>query len=157
MRVPFQILALPYRKREGEWEFCVFHRTEPDEWQFASGGGEDDETPEQAAFREIWEETGVRAEALTRLSSMGSVPANVFRAENRAHWPRDTYVVPEYHFAFACEQEIVLSHEHRECVWLRYGDAQERLKWDSNRTALYELWCRLNGRLEETLVKGANR
>ncbi|MBR3741919.1 MAG: NUDIX domain-containing protein [Clostridia bacterium] len=153
MRAPFQILALPYRKRGEAWEFCVFHRTEPDEWQFASGGGEDDETPDQAALREIWEETGFRAEHLTRLSSVSAVPANVFREDARAHWPMDTYVVPEYHFAYECTQEIVLSHEHRECVWLTYPDAQRRLKWDSNKTALYELWCILNGRLEKTLVE----
>jgi dATP pyrophosphohydrolase len=152
MRAPFQILALPYRKRGEAWEFCVFHRTEPDEWQFASGGGEDSETPEQAAVREIREETGFRAERLTRLSSVSAIPANVFREDARAHWPKDTYVVPEYHFAYECEQEITLSHEHRECVWLTYADAQRRLKWDSNKTALYELWCILNGRLEKTLV-----
>ena len=153
MRAPFQILALPYRKRGETREFCVFHRAEPDEWQFASGGGEDGETPEQAALREIWEETGFRTEHLTRLSSVSSVPANVFREDARAHWPKDTYVVPEYHFAYECEQEIVLSHEHRECVWLNYQDAQRRLKWDSNKTALYELWCILNGRLEKSLVE----
>ena len=153
MRATFQILALPYRKKGEAWEFCVFHRTEPDEWQFTSGGGEDDETPEQAALREIWEETGFHAEHLTRLSSVSYVPANVFREDARAHWPKDIYVVPEYHFAYECTQEIVLSHEHRECVWLTYPDAQRRLKWDSNKTALYELWCRLNGRLEKTPVE----
>ena len=39
---------------------------------------------------------------------------------------------------------IKLSHEHTECVWLTYDEATKKLKWDSNRTALYELHCRLN-------------
>ena len=34
---------------------------------------------------------------------------------------------------------IVLSHEHTELVWLPYKEARERLQWDSNKTALYEL------------------
>ena len=37
-----------------------------------------------------------------------------------------------------------LEDEHTECVWLSYDEATEKLKWDSNRTALYELNCRLN-------------
>ena len=44
-------------------------------------------------------------------------------------------------FAFECKDGIELSHEHTECVWLSYEEAQTRLKWDSNRTALYELNC----------------
>ena len=60
-------------------------------------------------------------------------------------WPDDTFVVPEYAFAFACTDEIHLSHEHTEYAWLPYEAACEKLRWDSNRTALYELHCRLTG------------
>ena len=59
------------------------------------------------------------------------------------NWPKDTFVVPEYAFAFECRGEIKLSHEHTECVWLNCEAALARLKWDSNKTALYELNCRL--------------
>ena len=52
-------------------------------------------------------------------------------------------VVPEYSFGFECPDDIVLSHEHTECVWLSFEEARAKLKWDSNRTALYELKCRL--------------
>ena len=147
MRAPFQILALPYRKQGDDWQFCVLHRADLDQWQFVAGGGEDDETPEQAALREIWEETGVRVKKLNPLASVSSVPANVFREDACRHWPPDTYVVPEYHFAYLFEKDILLSHEHTACVWLSYRDAQRALRWDSNKTALYELYCILNGRL----------
>lgn len=59
------------------------------------------------------------------------------------NWPENTYVVPEYAFGFECVDEIELSHEHTECVWLTYENAYKKLKWDSNRTALYELNRRL--------------
>ena len=52
-------------------------------------------------------------------------------------------MIPEYAFAIECHYAISLSHEHLECVWLTYEEAKARLKWDSNRTALYELDCRL--------------
>ena len=118
MRAPFQILAIPYRRIGEDLSYCVFHRADIDQWQFIAGGGEDAETPEEAAKREIFEES----------------------------WPADTYVVPEYAFGFVCEGALMLSHEHLECVWLYYDEAREKLKWDSNRTALYELNCRLNNK-----------
>ena len=142
MRAPFQILAIPYR-REAGYRFCVFHRSDIDQWQFVAGGGEDAETPLQAAIREIKEETGVTAQSVLPLTSMAYVPANVIAERHRKHWPKDTYVIPEYAFAFACDGDICLSDEHVGCEWLSYGEAMQRLCWDSNRTALYELNCRL--------------
>ena len=143
MRAPFQILAIPYRRRP-EAEFCVFRRADNGQYQFIAGGGEDNETPEAAARREIREEASLEAVKLTRLTSMAYVPAEIISASLRAHWPKDAFVIPEYAFAFECEGEIVLSAEHTGAEWLRYGDAVSRLSWDSNRTALYELKCRLS-------------
>lgn len=71
------------------------------------------------------------------------IPATVISEKHRRHWDKDTYVIPEYTFGFECKEDIKLSHEHTECVWLTYDEATKKLKWDSNRTALYELHCRL--------------
>lgn len=144
MRAPFQILALPYRMEGSEPVYCVLHRADFDQWQFISGGGEDGETPLEAAIREIYEEGGVTVDEITALTSMCYIPTFVFPKRYLYNWPSDTYVVPEYTFAFPCE-EIRLSHEHTECVWLPYDAAREKLEWDSNRTALYELHCKLTG------------
>lgn len=143
MRAPFQILAIPYKVVDGSILYCVFHRSDLDQWQFIAGGGEDDESPLQAAKREIREESGISASKLIELKSMCHIPANIFPNRHLYNWPEDTYVVPEYAFAFECKDAIELSREHTECVWLTYEAAQAKLKWDSNRTALYELSCRL--------------
>ena len=143
MRAPFQILAIPYRRIEGELYYCVFHRADHDQWQFIAGGGEDAETPEEAARREIFEESGLTAGSLLRLRSMCFIPTEIFSEKYRKNWPADAYVIPEYAFGFACSGDIQLSDEHGECRWLPYADARAKLKWDSNRTALYELNCRL--------------
>ncbi len=142
MRTPFQILAIPYRKGT-QLQFCVLHRSDCNQWQFVAGGGEDAETPIEAAIREISEETGVIAGNVTKLVSMAYVPANVISERHRKYWANDVYVLPEYHFAFECISNIRLSDEHLECEWLGYTDAMSRLTWDSNKTALYELHCRL--------------
>ena len=143
MRAPFQVLAIPYKIVDGTILYCVFHRSDLDQWQFIAGGGEDDESPAQAAKREIWEESGISADNVIELKSMCYIPANIFPKRHLYNWPEDTYVVPEYAFAFACKDTIELSHEHTECVWLSFEAAQAKLKWDSNKAALYELNCRL--------------
>lgn len=142
MRAPFQILAIPYR-RGAEPAYCVLHRSDLDQWQFVAGGGEDDETPLEAAVREISEETGIITDSVIELTSMAYVPANVISERYRQYWAKNTYVLPEYHFAFECVSELKLSHEHIGCEWLSFDDAMSRLTWDSNKTALYELRCRL--------------
>ena len=143
MRAPFQILAIPYRIVDGNPRYCVFHRADVDQWQFISGGGEDDETPLQAARREIFEESGIHADGILQLKSMCYIPTDVFPRESLRHWASDTYVVPEYAFGFACGEAIKLSYEHTSCIWLDYDEVRAKLQWDSNRTALYELHCRL--------------
>ncbi len=147
MRAPFQILAIPYRVIDGKLLYCVLHRADNDQWQFIAGGGEDDETPLGAAKREILEEGGVVAHNIIELKSICYIPTNIFPKKHLYNWAKDTYVVPEHAFGFECTYEIELSHEHTECVWLTYEEAHSKLEWDSNKTALYELSCRLGERL----------
>ncbi|MBE6569336.1 MAG: NUDIX pyrophosphatase [Ruminococcaceae bacterium] len=144
MRVPFQILAIPYKYENGKLLYCVLHRSDCDQWQFIAGGGEDKETPEEAARREISEEGGIAADTVISLKSMCCVPAEIFPHRHLYGWPDEMYVVPEYAFGFACTGALVLSHEHTELVWLPYKEAREKLQWDSNKTALYELNCILS-------------
>jgi len=142
MRAPFQILAIPYKKAQ-ELQFCVLHRSDTDQYQFVAGGGEDDEKPIEAALREISEETAFTAEKIIPLTSMAYVPASVISKKHRDLWPVETFVIPEYAFGFECDRDIMLSSEHSGLEWLTYSDAMSKLTWDSNKTALYELNCRL--------------
>ncbi|HBL84393.1 MAG: hypothetical protein A2Y17_04800 [Clostridiales bacterium GWF2_38_85] len=146
MRAPFQILAIPYRINNSTPLFCVMHRSDIDQWQFISGGGEDKETPIEAAQREIYEEAGIRVDNIIQLTSMCYIPTNIFPEQCLENWVPDTYVVPEYSFTFECNEDITLSHEHIEFLWLTYDEVYKTLKWDSNKTALYELQCRLENR-----------
>ncbi len=141
MRAPLQILAVPYKIVDGKPLYCLMRRSDSNYWQFIAGGGEDDETPLEAARREIFEEGGVMAENIIQLTSMCYVQVDIFRKRHLYNWPKDMYVVPEYAFGFECNGDIVLSHEHTECQWLAYDEARSKCKWDSNRTALYELHC----------------
>jgi dATP pyrophosphohydrolase len=141
MRAPFQILVIPFRRAVAGLEFAVFKRSDADYWQFVAGGGEDGETPDQAARRETEEETGLIG-ALTPLDSFSTVPKSCFAAADS--WGPDVYVIPQHCFAIdAGSREIELSGEHTVFRWVPFEKASRLLEWDSNRNALWELNERL--------------
>lgn len=146
MRAPYQVLIIPFRRTSTGLAFAVLKRSDTGTWQFASGGGEDDETPIQAAQREMQEEVGINAGGqLLKLEATTTIPACVFAQV--VSWGNDVFVVPEHSFAVDVgSAELVLSKEHTELRWVDYDEARALLKWDSNRTALWELTERLKKR-----------
>lgn len=146
MRAPMQVIVFPYRQTSsGTYEYAIFFRTSPrygEMWQAISGGGEDDETPLQAAQRETYEEGNISLDTpLLALDSMATIPAPLAAG---MLWGPDVLVVTEYAFgADIGEQQITLSKEHLEFRWVDYDTAQSMLTFDSNRNALWELNYRL--------------
>lgn len=144
-RAPFQVIVIPYRHdSDGRLQYLVFKRSDSSAWQWIAGGGEAGETPEQAARREVFEEAGIRSDAaMIALDSVTSIPAAHF--SDHYLWGAETYVIPEYSFGIKVDNNVIqLSAEHLECAWLDYETALNRLKWDSNKTALWELSQRLS-------------
>ena len=80
-RAPFQVLVYPYRKLNNEhFEYALMERADDGTWQGIAGGGEDGETPFEAAVRETYEEAGLSpASQFMRLDSIESVPTAGFR------------------------------------------------------------------------------
>lgn len=143
-REPFQVLVLPYRATPGgSREYAVFRRSDDFQWQGVAGGGEEGESPLDAAERELLEESGLGSESpLFQLDTRDTVPAQIFAAWSQ--WPTGTYVIPQYFFAVDCGgRAIRLSEEHTAFCWVPYEQAQRLLRYDSNRTALGELEARL--------------
>ncbi len=145
-RAPFQVLVLPYRQTgPGTFEFAVFSRSDEPYWQGIAGGGEDNETPLDAARREAFEEAGIAPESrFLPLDTTASISVRWFRDSHL--WGDDLFVIPEY--AFGAEWQggaLVPSHEHTAIRWLPFASAYELLRYDSNRTALWELNQRICG------------
>ncbi|NLV75351.1 MAG: NUDIX domain-containing protein [Chloroflexi bacterium] len=142
MRAPYNVLVLPYRRTPEGWEFALLLEADEGNWQGIAGGGEDDETPEQAARREAREEGDLPDTCpLTRLQALQMVPVCYFDAP---HWSPDLYTIPQYAFGLdATGCELQLSSEHREVAWMRIDQALERAFYDSDRVALWELNLRL--------------
>lgn len=143
-RAPFQVLIFPYiRIEQGLIEYAIFRRVDGDYWQAIAGGGEEGETPEEAAKREIKEEAGISKECyIITLDSKAYIP--VIGVTDEYTWGDGVHVIPEYTFGVEVEnRQLKLSKEHREYQWVACEEAMKTLKWDSNRNALWELNERL--------------
>jgi len=145
-RAPFQVLVLPFVLRpDGEPLYAIFRRSDAGFWQAIAGGGEDQETPVEAACREAFEEAAIVASCpLLPLQATFSVPVTEFR-DSRL-WGEDLYVVPVHCFGLrVATPDLLLSREHTEYRWLPCAEAAALLRFDGDRTALWELDRRVRG------------
>ena len=145
-RAPFQVLVYPYRPiGNNSFEYTLLKRADQGFWQGVAGGGEDSETPLEAARREASEEAGIPETAtFLQLDTVCPNPVTAFR--DSYLWGDYVYVIPQYFFGVLVEAEqIVLSHEHTAFQWLKYEQAYSRLKYDGDKLALWELDRKLHG------------
>lgn len=146
-RAPYQILVYPYRKTgHGQIEYALLKRADEGWWQGIAGGGEDLEQPLDAARRETFEETGIPPTSkFIQLDTIDSVPVTGFR--DSYLWGDDVYVIPQYCFGVEAQEiQIKISREHTEYKWFSYEEAHELIKYDGNKTALWELDKRHKGK-----------
>ncbi len=139
MRALFQVLVIPYRRTKAGFEFAILKRSDTKYWQFIAGGGEDNETPVQAAERETKEEIGIEVTGqLLQLDSIAAIPRDSFAGSDA--WGPEVDEIPEYAFAIDVgNNQIKLSNEHTEYQWVNFNEAYTFLYWDSNRDALQKL------------------
>ena len=144
-RAKWQVLVIPYFIENETVQYCIFHRSDMDVWQFIAGGGEDeDESAIMSAKREAYEEAGIKMNAAYfQLDTHCSIPASCFKKAQEI-WGKEVLVIPEYSFAVMCKDRYIkISHEHKSYEWVGYAEAVKRLKYDSNKTALWELDTRI--------------
>ena len=127
--------------RKGKYKILYFRRSDMDVWQFIAGGGEDeDETVIISAKREAYEEANIDKDCkYVSLDTQSTIPTYCFK-EARQIWGENSLFIPEYSFAVMLDSiSLILSHEHTEYEWVDYETAMKRLRYDSNKTALWEL------------------
>ena len=140
-RAKYQVLVIPYRKTNDNVLYCIMKRSDMDVcWQFVAGGGEEeDASPLISAKREAEEEAGIPFDACyAELETTSSIATEHFPA--RKIWGLEVLVIPEYCFGVeVTDSAIQLSDEHTSYEWVDYDTAKERLQYDSNKVALWEL------------------
>jgi 8-oxo-dGTP pyrophosphatase MutT (NUDIX family) len=117
----------------GEWSVLALQRAAdtrcPGSWEVVHGRIEDGEEPEDAAVREVREETGLE---VRRLYNVRVQPFYLHRTH--------TVEVSVVFAAFVDPRaELTLGPEHMRAEWLSAGAALERLFWPAERTSLREL------------------
>ncbi|NLJ95761.1 MAG: NUDIX pyrophosphatase [Clostridiales bacterium] len=144
-RAKYQVLVIPYIIQDSKIRYAVFHRSDMNLWQFISGGGEDGETPLQSAKREAFEEAGISIDNhFYSLQTCCSIATECFK-EHRKTWGKECLVIPEYTFAVNINSvDMILSDEHTNYEWLDYDNAKEKLRYDSNKVALWEVDNKIN-------------
>lgn len=147
MREPNSINVFLYRMIEGRREYLLFKRTANPElalpafWQGITGGMESGETLEEAALREVYEESGIKISNL--LSSEYSYEYPI-KEEWKANYSKDSSFIKEYVYSAQIKEEPVLSNEHNDFGWFNLDKALELLSFGNNREALLHVEASLN-------------
>ncbi|RMH31212.1 MAG: NUDIX pyrophosphatase [Candidatus Hydrogenedentota bacterium] len=117
-----------YRLEEGTGEplFLILRRTAAKNriWQPVTGNVEEGESPEEAALRELSEETGI-----CELCSCRRVGAFEFEKGNTRFY--ETVFVAE-----TTKSDVTLCWEHEAHQWLPYERARELIHYESNKQGL---------------------
>ena len=117
------------RRGPAGWETLLLQRAEGTRctgaWEAVHGHIEEDETPPDAAVREVREETGLEIE---RLYNLNVSPFYL-------HKP-DVVMLAVAFVAFPRAGKILLSPEHARYEWLPVDEASTRMAWPRSRSAL---------------------
>lgn len=127
------------RKAEPEWRVLVLQRASttrcPHSWETVHGRIEEGEHPDDAAVRELREETGLAPSALY------SITVNPFYLARRR-----TVELAIVFAAFVAEPgEVALGEEHQRSEWLRVEEAAKRFTWPREKAALRDIVALLGG------------
>jgi dATP pyrophosphohydrolase len=121
------------RPLKPEWRVLVLQRGRstrcPTSWETVHGRIESGEEPEQAAVREVREETGLTADRLY----------NVTVQPFYLHASHTVQMAVVFAALVAEPANVVLGDEHQTHAWLSVAEALQRFSWPRERAALREI------------------
>jgi len=110
------------RESDGAVEVLVVHRTRYDDWSLPKGKLEPGESPEEAAVREVEEETGARCRLVRALDASRYIDRK--GRDKIVHW---------WVMEADSTRPFVANDEVDEIRWVRAGDADALLTYDADR------------------------
>ena len=123
MKQIFSAGVIIFYKKGDELEYLLLHYPSG-HWEFPKGKLEENETKEEAAVRELFEETGLKTTIIP-----GFQDSFIYHFKDFHHEQNEKTV---YFFVGEVQnKEVILSHEHHDHVWLSYHDALDRLTYEN--------------------------
>ena len=110
--------AVLWRRKRGAIEVALVHRPKYDDWSFPKGKLDPGETHEQAAVREVEEETACRGELGAELAATSYVDGKG-RPKTVRYWTME----------LATRDRFVANDEIDEVKWVDLATAAERLSY----------------------------
>lgn len=125
----FSAGIIVYFERKEKREYLLLHY-QSGHWDFAKGHIEKDESKQEAALRELHEETGLEAEILPDFEVSLSYFHHLPKTKELAH--KTVY----FFVGKTDSKEVTLSHEHIGFAWLPFEKALEQLTYDNAKDML---------------------
>ena len=130
MRLPIQVEAILFRRKNGRTKYLLLRRTPEREgfWQPVTGGVGEGETRIDALKREVTEETGIKG-------ILGIIEGIHYFEFS------DPYLNKEYVYGevSADEKVVIDEKEHSEFRWCSLQETLRLMKWKENKEALKKL------------------
>lgn len=100
-------------------------------WGFVKGHIEKNESEEETLFRETKEETGLTKENLKLIDGFKEKISYYFKKDNKTIYKEVVFFLLE-----SRTNNITLSHEHDDYLWLSYNDAYDKLTFKNSKNLL---------------------
>jgi bis(5'-nucleosidyl)-tetraphosphatase len=128
--------VIPLRKERGQWEVFLIQHREGGYWGFPKGHREADETPLEAAKRELKEETGLHCSSLLQEEMLHE--QYWFQHEGQKIFKKVTYFVSEVSGDVHLQKA-----EINDGIWLPLHEAMNRVTHPEGKAILAEVIKRL--------------
>jgi len=124
--------VIPLSKARGRWEVFLIQHTRGRYWGFPKGHAEPNETPEQAAFRELKEETNL--DFIRYLQNEPLMEQYYFMKEGQRVFKRVFYFIAEVGGTVALQKE-----EIQDGIWVPFPEALEKVTHAEGKTILSQV------------------
>jgi 8-oxo-dGTP pyrophosphatase MutT (NUDIX family) len=124
--------VIPLSKASGQWEVFLIQHNRGRYWGFPKGHAEANETPEQAAFRELKEETNL--DFIRYLQEKPLMEQYYFMKEGRRVFKRVVYYIAEVGGTVELQKEEIQSG-----IWVAFPEVLNKVTHSEGRAILLQV------------------